>query len=383
MQRCSARDRNQLGKRVIDAQGYLSAPAVIGRCGIQVYTRGELGLDGDPNAMVRLMRTPEEVFRPETIASFENKPICDDHPREGVDATTWKTLTIGGVRDTSRQSGDLLGARAIVMDANGVKTVEGGKDYLSCGYTFDLDLTPGTAPDGTPFDGYQRNILGDHVAIVTSPRGGPVCRIGDEQKGTIMATRKLAVDGLPRYELEETAADVIENHIKKVAADRDQVIADFDKHVDEAKAKIKTAETAAKTATDSVKAKDTEIADLKAKLAKATAIDVDALVATRAALVENAKKLAPELTVKGSDHDIRKAAIAVACTDETNKAVVEQIVGADGIDKATDAQIQTAFGILLALPKQAALAAQDAAMSRALLGAGNSAAAITGPVERL
>ena len=197
-----------------------------------------------------------------------------------------------------------------------------------------------------------------------------------------MATRKLAVDGLPRYELEETATDVIENYIKKVAADRDQVIADFDKHVDEAKAKVKTAETAAKAAIDSVKAKDTEIADLKSKLAKATAIDVDALVSTRAALVDNARKLAPELTVKGSDHDIRKAAIAVACTDETSKTVVEQIVGPHGIDNATEAQIQTAFGILLALPKQAALAAQDAAMSRAL-GAGNSAAAVTGPVERL
>ena len=70
--RCTVHDVTTISKREISPQGYLIAPAIIGRTGVQTYTRGELELDGDPRALVRLMRTADEVFRPETVASFEN-----------------------------------------------------------------------------------------------------------------------------------------------------------------------------------------------------------------------------------------------------------------------------------------------------------------------
>jgi uncharacterized protein len=379
--RCSVRDLTTLSKREITPRGYLSAPAVIGRCGVQVYGRSELGLDGDPQAPVRLMRLPEEVFRPETVASFENVPITDDHPDRGVDASNWRDLAKGEVRDIGKHDGNLLGGVALVKDGGLVAKVVGGKAALSCGYSFDLDLTPGMGPDGQPFDGYQRNILGDHVAIVDSPRGGPICRISDtEQKGkTTMAMRKLAVDGLPRFEIDELAAESIEKEFAKVTKDRDKVIEDFDTYADEAKAKLKAADAKAADAASKLAAKDTEIADLKAKLTKAQSIDVDALVAERAQVVADAKKLAPSLEAKGSSHQLRLAAIAVACADETNKKVADAILGSDH-GKATEAQVKGAFEVLLSLPKQAALAAQDEALRGLVAGDSNT---ITGPIERI
>ena len=197
-----------------------------------------------------------------------------------------------------------------------------------------------------------------------------------------MSTRKIAVDGLPRFEIDELAAEAIETHVKKLAADRDQVIADFSEAVDTHKAKLSAKDTELTAIKASVTAKDTEISTLKEKLAKATVIDIDTLVADRTALVESAKKLAPELAPKGSSHDIRKAAIAVACGDATNKAVADELFGAAGIDKATEEQVKAAFGVLLALPKHAALAAQDAAVGRAL-GSNTTSWTATGPVERL
>jgi hypothetical protein len=373
MVRCLAHDLSTVSKRTKTDQGYLVGPAVIGRCGIQPYTRGELGLDGDPNAVVRLMRTPEEVFRPATIKSFENVPITNDHPPKGVDAGSWSEFSIGNARDIARVEGNLLGATTWVMDEGGVKEVEGGKEKLSCGYTFDLDLTPGVDPDGQPFDGYQRNILGDHLAIVDSPRGGPVCRIGDKdkKKETPMATKKVIVDGLP-LELDEVQAAVVEKLVK----DRDTVVADLAAH--------RTASTKAFKAKDSlhaevvatkdkaIAAKDTEIGTLKADLVKAKAIDVDALVAERTQVITDAKKLAPKLEVKGTSHDIRKAALTACCSDGLSKTVVEKMLGADGIEKSTESQIKGAFEVLLALPQQAAIAAQDAALTRALTGTDTS-----------
>lgn len=386
--RYSVRDKVSLSQRVVTPEGYLYAPATIGRCGIQVYTRGELGLDGDSSAPVRLMRTPEEVFRPETVASFENKPITYRHPDRGVDAGTWSELAKGHVRDVAKAPGELLGGTTWVMDAEQVERVFKGDAYLSCGYSFELDLTPGTSPDGQPFDGYQRSILGDHLAIldsqVDSPRGGPICRIGDEdskQKGPKMAMKKLAVDGLPKFEIDELAAESIELHIKKLATDRDQVIADFDKYVDEAKKKATAADAKVAELTGKLTAKDAELAKAKEDLEKAHAVDIDALVADRAKVIADAKTLAPELEAKGTSHEIRKAAITAACSDETNKAVADQLFGADGIEKASDADVAKVFGVLLALPKQEALRAQDAAIGRAL-GTGSDTA-VTGPVEVL
>lgn len=69
------------------AEGYLICRSVpIARTGDQQYTAREVMQDGDPNQMVIVHRRPEDVFAEETIASFEGKPVTDDHPPENVQA---------------------------------------------------------------------------------------------------------------------------------------------------------------------------------------------------------------------------------------------------------------------------------------------------------
>lgn len=381
-----ARDVMTLSKREITPRGYLVAPAVIGRCGVQVYTRGELGLDGDQRALVRLMRLPEEVFRAETVKSFDNVPITDDHPRDGVDASNWRDEARGHLRDPNRNDGDLLGAQTIVMDGETVTKIVSGKSALSCGYTFDLDLTPGIAPDGTPFDGYQRNILGDHVAIVDSPRGGPVCRIGDKKKEATMATRKLIVDGLP-LELDEVHAAAVE----RVVQDRDRL--------------VKELSAAGETHNATIAAKDTEIATLKtsAELAKREAEDrikaAEAKILTDAQIDERVEKRAaeraevqraadalgvktepkPGKTVAQMRREVLTAAVAA---DEGIKSIVTAVVGADGLDKADDGTIAAVLGTIAAgaKGKRSEIADQDARVIAALSGKTNETVNTEGAV---
>jgi uncharacterized protein len=356
---CRATDFSTLSKRrIYDGTGFLSAPAVIGRTGIQTYRRGEIGLDGDPLAEVRLMRTADEVFAPETVASFENMPLTNNHPSGGVTKDNWRQLAVGEVRDVAKTEDGLLGSTVIVKDGAAIRLVIDGKTALSCGYSFDFDPTPGEG-----FDGYQRSIRGNHVAIVDVPRGGPACRVADNTERKTMSTRKIVVDGLP-FELEEIAAAAIEKTIAKLTKDGADIAKEYADFLDSNKTVL-----AAKDA--QLTAKDAEIAKLTTDLAAAKAIDTDALVAERVQVIEDAKKIAADLKPTGSSSDIRRAAIAVAVSNPTAKVVADAVFGQAGIEKATPDQIKTVFAALVALPSQAASntqTAQDAAIGAAIGG---------------
>ncbi|MDD0873422.1 DUF2213 domain-containing protein, partial [Xylella fastidiosa] len=77
----------QLTQRRKTPEGYLIVPARFARTGIQHYAAHELGLSGaDPQRVIRVYRPPEEVFAAEAIASFDGRPITDEHPDEEVTA---------------------------------------------------------------------------------------------------------------------------------------------------------------------------------------------------------------------------------------------------------------------------------------------------------
>lgn len=69
-----------------DPEGYLLCLNVpVARTGTQEYMPEELGL-GSGASPVPVYRPEEEVFSPETIASFEGMPVTNDHPPDSVNA---------------------------------------------------------------------------------------------------------------------------------------------------------------------------------------------------------------------------------------------------------------------------------------------------------
>ena len=57
--------------------------------------------------------------------------------------------------------------------------VDAGKVELSGGYACDLAIEDGTTPAGEAYQAVQRNIRGNHVALVDHARAGPDARISD------------------------------------------------------------------------------------------------------------------------------------------------------------------------------------------------------------
>lgn len=155
------------------AEGYLICRSVpIARTGDQRYTAREVMQDGDPSQMVIVHRRPEDVFAEETIASFEGKPVTDDHPPENVQAENFASYARGHVQNV-RQAGNNLVGDVYITDAKLASDVKHCvKREISCGYQCDL------VPDGAG-GYYQTNIRGNHVAVVLRGRAGHDVAIHD------------------------------------------------------------------------------------------------------------------------------------------------------------------------------------------------------------
>jgi len=168
-------------------EGYLLALGVsIGRTGEMEYGRGEVPLEPGNDGIIRVSRSEKELFRPETIASFEGKSFTISHPQDFVDSSNWKDLTKGIMQNVRRGEGDQdqdLVADLLITDQAAILLVENGMRELSCGYEAEyLQTGPGT--------GIQKNIVGNHLALVEEGRAGSAYKIND-QKGVNSMNKKL------------------------------------------------------------------------------------------------------------------------------------------------------------------------------------------------
>lgn len=351
-------------ERTITPEGFLEAPAVIARTGVQLYRASELGLDKhgiDGNRIIRLHRPVEELFNPQTIESFQNKPVING-THKTVNAQNWKELSVGDIHHPEPDDKVLKVRRLSIKDGDAIKDINAGKKYLSIGYKFDVVLTPGVTAQGDSYDGVQRNIKGNHVLITDSPRGGPVCAIADsatvKEEKRIM--KKVTVNNVP-VEVGDSEAGIIEALQSEMTTLRN------------APAKV-TYLGAVYTGDAIIKlleGKDAEINTLKESAL--TDAQVEERVAGRVAVVGDATKLVQDYDAKGKPNKqiFTEVLTKVTTGDETTKAVVTAILGGKSIGDSSEEMLGTAFRAVAAAKKPDAsttASAGDSAIGLALLG---------------
>lgn len=142
---------------------------ILSRTGYYDYLESDIIANGDPEKIVQVYRTPEEVFDPVSIASFENKPFCNDHPEEDVTPLNYKDLQVGYVRNVRRGTGDLadcLIGDVIVTDQDVIDLIlSGEKRQLSLGYDSVIEKDA----NGRYL---MKKIRGNHLALVDEGRAG-------------------------------------------------------------------------------------------------------------------------------------------------------------------------------------------------------------------
>lgn len=200
---------SQIGpKRSKTPEGFLVCHDVrLSRVGDMHYLAAELGntLPADHFGIVTVTRDAEEVFRPESIASFNGRPICDGHPPGNkVDPENSRTHVRGTMINPRRGAGidpedgadlsQFLLGDMIIHDAALIQSIEskiaiGQKPQVSMGYNASYQsLGAGRAR--------QLNIVGNHGAVVPSGRCGPSCSIGDSD--AMSDTLKAALEALSK-----------------------------------------------------------------------------------------------------------------------------------------------------------------------------------------
>lgn len=179
-------------KRSLTPEGFLLCEEVpVARTGEMLYGAGEVPVEPGPDGLIRISRTPEEVFRDATVASCMGKDVTLDHPSDFVDPTNFASLTQGVMLNPRRGTGladDLLVADLLIKHPDSIKAVQDEDiEEVSLGYEADYEQV-------SPGRGVQRNLVVNHVAIVARGRCGPRCAIGDKE--TQMAKKPSFLDKL-------------------------------------------------------------------------------------------------------------------------------------------------------------------------------------------
>lgn len=197
-------DSIPLGETYFTPEGYLIDHPILTRVGIFEYK--------NPDGSIRReLRLPEEVFAPESLASYKGKPVILTHEAGMIDSDNVQQEQIGTILSEGTQDGDNVRAQIIIHDA---RKLDYGLRELSLGYSLDLEEVPGEW-QGQPYDAIQRNIRVNHLALVEKARAGDSARLNidgeDTQAGKGGNTMSKRKDGLTPEEI----AQLVEEYKKR------------------------------------------------------------------------------------------------------------------------------------------------------------------------
>lgn len=146
----------------------------------------------------REYRPPEEVFAKASLATLAGAPLTVFHPKTNgglITPKTYREENRGHICDDVRQDGDFVAVSTRVLDESTLDAVRSGRlSEMSAGYTCDIDPTPGTTPDGQPYDVVQRNMRYNHVALLPPGTGRAGREVGLRLDGAAYTADMLRLD---------------------------------------------------------------------------------------------------------------------------------------------------------------------------------------------
>lgn len=152
-------------------EGYLRIKATFARTGLQRYRRqdGKEAIEYRPE---------EEVSRKDALLSLANLPVTLEHPPELLTPDTCRQYQRGHTGSIVEYRSPFAVGFVTVTDRETIDAIKrSDAKEVSVGYRVKYDPTPGVTPDGQRYDGVQREISGNHVAIVRKGRAGPEVRL--------------------------------------------------------------------------------------------------------------------------------------------------------------------------------------------------------------
>lgn len=314
-------DRHEFKPPVRTGAGGLRIDATIARTGVQLYRRAD-------GREIREYRPESEVFNADSLASIAGVPLTIRHPSEIVTPANWERLAVGHASDAAPVKVEDDGAQWIglpltVARQDAVQAVDArALVELSAGYTCDLELTPGTSPNGERYDAIQRNIRFNHIALLPPGEAragsGARLRLDGNQEIQDEGPRKMLIK-IGNVEVEQNSPahvalleDAGNRAVSAMNAEKARADA-AEKSRDEEKARADAAEKAAKDAIAAIPAQVADAIDARSKAAAVLAKDYDFQGKTSEQIRRDALEImTPGAIAKDTPADAVRAAFDVA-----------------------------------------------------------------------
>lgn len=183
--------------RTIDGNGRLqiaktniSKANVCPYYGREIPRYKELGLE--PDKIYQLWRHPDELKK--AAHTFNNIPVLNRHVPD-FPSDPPREFRVGATHSNCEFDGTYLTVGMTIYDDSAMAGIETGEQReLSASYQYVADMTPGVTPDGVPYDGIMRDIVGNHEALVEDGRAGSDVLVADSLPPELkhMSKRKAA-----------------------------------------------------------------------------------------------------------------------------------------------------------------------------------------------
>ena len=287
-------------KYEVTPEGYLRAWATIARTGVQMYSNAD-------GSVRREYRPEEEVSSPESLASFAGKAITLEHPPVLLDSANTKDYQIGFSGTEVVYDNGFVRAVMTITDQDAIeKIMKGDAKEVSAGYRVEFDPTPGVAATGENYDGIQRMIDGNHIAVVRRGRAGPQVKLHldrlDAADPSLLSieedpsmTAKVNFDGA-EFEVSESVALAITKERDDARMSYEDMKKKYDAMMSEAskmKEEMDGMEKEMKGKMDAAEGRadalEQELEAVKADLEAAGQVNIDSLVEERVALIDKAR----------------------------------------------------------------------------------------------
>lgn len=293
-------DFSPIEKYEVTPEGYLRAWASIARTGIQHYT--------DADGSIRREYRPEtEVASPESLASFAGKAVTSEHPPVLLDAENTKNYQVGFSGTEVVYDNGFVKAVMTITDKDTIERImKGDAREVSAGYRVNYDPTPGITDSGEHYDGIQKEIVGNHIAVVRRGRAGPQVKLHLDRQDAAspsliktneerLMTAKVVFDGA-EFEVSESVAlaitkerDDAKMSLKDMKKKYDELQAAADSMKSEMDAMEKEMQGKCDSAEGRADALAEQVEELTNELAAAKEINLDSMVEERVKLIEKAK----------------------------------------------------------------------------------------------
>lgn len=201
-------DSEASSARQMDINGWAEIKGnPISKEGVFPYSGAQISPDLEPDKIYMVYRPAEELSNPETIDSFKLIPWTDEHTMLGEGLTPAEQKGVHGVigEDIYFEDGYLKG-NIKVFSEKLANLINSGKKELSIGYRCVYSPESGVF-NGEQYDFVQRDIRGNHLALVDEGRSGHDVAVLDHFKFTF-DSKELKMPDFEKEEYKDKEGDL-------------------------------------------------------------------------------------------------------------------------------------------------------------------------------